>query len=289
MARGGGACTTLHLCYSYGRASSAFERFPGGNLATYRGHPGLYNLVIMEEICDFDLRITAYTPATIPMDRLARYMLEFAALMGSSERVHFGKLRKGSTHVIAHVDRDDVQRVSERLALAHRADAPSDMLRSIRNINALLREDGARGTLKRGTAQIFKFPGVDEQIPKRIGPIREAGVLDGEIVRVGGKDRTIHIQLVGPDGQDYKLVTTSRDVAKSMANHLFCPVRVTGTGTWSRNEEAVWELESFSVQGFEPIEERSLIEAVAALQAVEGSDWKRMEDPLSAWQKLRSN
>jgi hypothetical protein len=256
---------------------------------TYSRFSARYNVAIMDTETEFDLRITAYTPETIPMERLARYMLELAALMGNTAHVHFGKLRKGSTRLCARVEQEDVPKVRERIASANRDDAPTDVMRAVRSINTLLREDGARGTLKQGSAQIYKFPGADEQIPKRIGPIKEAGVLDGEIVRVGGKDRTIHILLVGPDNQEYKLVTTSRDVAKSMANHLYCPVRVTGTGTWSRNEEGNWELDSFNVQGFEPIEEPSLIEAFAALQSVEGSEWKRMDDPLATWQKLRSN
>jgi len=243
----------------------------------------------MNDQTEFDLRITAYTPETIPMERLAQYMLELAALMGNTAHVHFKKLRRGSTRLCAQVEQEDVPKVKERIASANRGNAPPDVLKAIRNINILLRDDGAHGALKQGSAQIYKFPGVDEQIPKRIGPIKEAGILDGEIVRVGGKDKTIHILLIGPDGQEYKLVTTSRDVAKSMANHLYCPVRVTGIGTWGRNEEGVWELDSFSVQGFEPIDELSLIEAFAALQSVEGSKWKQMNDPLATWQKLRSN
>ncbi len=243
----------------------------------------------MDDSAEFDFRITAYSPETIPMERLAKYMAELAAMMGNTAHVHFGKLKKGSTRLCVRVEQEDVPKVSQRIAVANRADAPADVSKAVRNINSLLREDGARGFIKQGNAQVFKFPGADEQLPKRIGPIKEAGVLDGEIVRVGGKDKTIHILLVGPDGQEYKLVTTSRDVAKSMANHLYTPVRVTGTGTWSRNEDGDWELDSFSVQGFDAIDDRSLIEAFAALQAVEGSHWKQMEDPLATWQELRSN
>lgn len=248
-----------------------------------------YNVFAMDDSTEFDFRITAYSPDTIPMERLAKYMGELAALMGNASAVHFSKLKKGSTRICVRVQAEDVPKVSQRIASATGLDAPADVVRIIRNINTMLRDDGARGFLKHGTAQIYKFPGADEKIPQRVGPIKEAGVLDGEVIRVGGKDRTIHILLVGPDGQEYKLVTTSRDVAKGMANHLYCAVRVTGTGTWSRNEEGDWELESFSVQGFEPIEDSSLIEAFAALQAVEGSEWKRMDDPLAVWQKLRSN
>lgn len=75
------------------------------------------------------------------------------------------------------------------------------------------------------------------------------------------------------------------DGATGMKNR--CVTR--GTGAWTRSEEGKWELEIFAVQDFEPIEDRSLIEAFAALQAVEGSGWKKMNDPLATWQQLRSH
>lgn len=243
----------------------------------------------MDDCAEFEFRITAYTPETIPMDRLARYMLELAALMGSSTHVHFCRLLKGSTRLRARVEPEDVSHVSRRIAVATRSDAPADVVKAVRSINALLRDDGATGVLKHGSARIHTFPGAKESLPQRIGPIKEACVLDGEVVRVGGKDKTIHVTLLGPDGQDYKLVTTSRDMAKSIASHLYSPVRVTGTGTWNRTEDGKWELDSLALEGFQPIDDRSLIEAFAALQAVEGSDWKKMDDPLAAWQRLRSH
>lgn len=243
----------------------------------------------MNDRVEFDFRISAYTPETMPMDRLARYMGELSVLMGSAAHVHFAGLRKGSTRLLVRVEPEDAPKVSARLALAKRSDAPADLVRIVHSVNALLREDGASGWLHQGAARIYVFPGIKEAIPKRLGPIKEAGVLDGEIVRVGGKDKTIHILLIGPDEQEYKLWTNSRELAKSLANHLYNPVRVTGTGSWSRSEEGKWELDSFNVHGFSPIEERSLIEAFAALQAVEGSKWKPMDDPLAAWHELRSH
>jgi len=243
----------------------------------------------MNHDADFALRINAYTPETIPMERLARYMLDFAGLMGSANRVHFTKVRKGSTRILARVEAEDVPKVASRLATARRPDAPAEITKYVRNINTLLREDAATATLKQGSTNVYEFPGAKEPPSRRIGPIREAGVLEGEIVRVGGRDRTIHILLIGPDDQEYRLVTSSRDTAKRIATHLFCPVRVTGTGTWTRDEGGNWELENFIVEDFHPTDERSLIEAFAALQAADGSEWKKMNDPLAAWQALRSH
>ena len=202
----------------------------------------------------FNFRITAYTPETIPMSRLAEYMSQYAALMGSNTHVHFDKLKKGSTVLCARVEHEGVPKVEQRLQQAGRDDATADVARSYNTINGYLRVDNAQGSIKReGGAQIIKFPGCKQPLPQRIGPIKEAGQLEGEIVRVGGKDRTIHALLIGPDGEEYKLTTTSRDMAKELGKHLFSAVRVNGTGTWFRNEEGQWELEGFTVQDFEPL------------------------------------
>ncbi len=238
----------------------------------------------------FNFRITAFTPETIPMSRLAEYLAQYAALMGSNAHVHFNGLRKGSTVMCGRVERDDVPKVEQRLQLASRADAPPDLVRIRNTINAYLREDNAEGAIRRdGGAQIITFPGRKQPLPERIGPIKEAGQLEGEIVRVGGKDRTKHALLIGPGGEEYKLTTTSRDMAKELGKCLFTSVRVNGTGTWFRNEEFQWELDSFTVQDFEPLSERTLIEALDGLRQIEGGEWAQMPDPLGKWRELRRN
>lgn len=237
----------------------------------------------------FKLRITAYTPETIPMSRLAEYMLQFAALMGSESHVHFKGLRKGSTVLCARVEHEDVPKVGERLTKVNLSDAPADIIRPFNALNGLLRADNARATLKRGSAQIIKFPGCDAPVIQRIGPVKEAGQLEGVVISVGGKDSTKHIRLLGHDGEECKLTTRSVELAKQLGNNLFCAVRVTGMGTWYRNEDGKWELDNFIAQNCEPLEDRSLVEAVAALRDIEGDDWKALPDPLATWQDLRSN
>lgn len=237
----------------------------------------------------FKLRITAYSPETIPMSRLAEYMLQFAALLGNESHVHFKGLNKGSTVLCARVEHEDVPKVGERLAKVNHSDAPVDIVRAFDNINGLLRADNARATLRRGTAQIIKFPGCDAPLVQRIGPVKEAGQLEGMVISVGGKDSTKHIRLLGHDGEECKLTTRSVELAKQLGNHLFSAVRVAGMGTWYRSQDGKWELDNFIAQSCEPLEDRSLVEAVAALRDIEGGEWKTLPDPLAAWQELRRN
>ena len=44
-----------------------------------------------------------FTPETLPMERLAEYMLQFAKLLGEPERVHFVDVEAGSAVLRARV------------------------------------------------------------------------------------------------------------------------------------------------------------------------------------------
>lgn len=237
----------------------------------------------------FKLRITAYTPDTIPMNRLAEYMLQIAALMGSETHVHFKGLNKGSTILCVNVEDEDIPQVKERLAKVHTIDAPADVVRPFKALNDLLRADNARATLKQGSAQIVQFPGCDTPLVPRIGPVKEAGQLEGAVIWVGGKDSTKHIRLLSHNGDEYKLTTSSLELAKELGNNLFSPVRVNGMGTWYRNENGQWELDKFIVHSYAPLEDISLIEAFAALREIDGDGWKKLPDPLAVLCELRKD
>jgi len=43
---------------------------------------------------EYEFHIDAFTPATIPMARLAQYLAELSVLLDQPERVHFEKLKK---------------------------------------------------------------------------------------------------------------------------------------------------------------------------------------------------
>ena len=224
------------------------------------------------------------------MSRLAEYLHELSTLLGNEANVHFDGLLKGSCKVRARIDEEEAPKVAARLQLVGKIDAPSDIEKPFVALNRLLREDNATGSLaQEGGAKIIKFPGKDIPVPQIIGPIKEAGVLEGELVRIGGKDKTVHMLLVDFSGHEYSLETTSREIAKQMAQRLYEVVRVTGTGTWRRGEEGKWELDKFIVQSFEPISNRTLVEAVYELRGIEGAEWLAMEDPQTTWRNLRKN
>lgn len=235
----------------------------------------------------YDFRIDAWKPDTLPMSRLADYLGKLAVLFGNKEHVHFMKVRKGSAVPEILVDEPAVPKVSARLKLANSADAPEDLVKVSRDINRMLRDDNATGTLRlKGGAKIIDFPGKKTPLAEE-AVVFEFGELDGVVIKVGGKDETVPILLEGEDGGYYRC-NTDRETARKLAPYIFGQmVRIAGRGKWRRTEERVWELESFDIKTFELLDETPLVDVITTMRAIEGSSWNALDDPQAELKRIR--
>src|SRR5471030_3472991 len=75
----------------------------------------------MNEFDEYEFWFDAYTPETIPMERLAKYMAALAKMLGHGTSVHFDRMVSGSTVNILKVGREDAPKVFHRLAVLARA------------------------------------------------------------------------------------------------------------------------------------------------------------------------
>jgi hypothetical protein len=236
--------------------------------------------------------IDAYSPATIPMAKLAEYMADFAALLGKENAVHFAGVDAGSTQLLALVEFEDVPKVTARLQDIRRGNPPRDALKIFEQIDKRLANDNATGRiLVEGgegvsPAELLAFPGRNRPKAQSYGPFTQDGNLDGILIAVGGKDDTVPLRLQNGE-TTYANCGTTRAMARDLGRHLFEPVRVYGTGRWLRETGDTWTLIRFRALRFEVLEKDSLRDTVAALRAVRGSAWKNMADPLAELADLR--
>lgn len=235
----------------------------------------------------YDFRIDAWMPETLPMARLAEYLSNLSKVFGHQEYVHFSKVRKGSAILESMVAVEATTNVENRLKLVSSLDCPEDAKKHINNINDMLREDGASATLsKKGGAKIIQFPGCKMPLAEE-AIIHETGELIGIVIKVGGKDDTVPLLLQDTDGTTYPC-TTSRELARQLAQHLFGDqVRVLGTGKWRRTQDRVWKLDEFKLKSWEQLDQTQLVDDVALLRSVEGSQWNTFGDPHAELRKLR--
>ena len=237
------------------------------------------------EILQF--RIDVFTPDTIPMSKLAKYMAELASLYGSETLVHFDKMRKGSAILQSKVEQSAINAVGKRLQLVHDIDAPDELVKIYQNINQLLRADNAVGTLKREHgAVILKFPG-RETVTAKTYKVREAGILDGVVIRIGGKDNSIPIWIQDLDGT-INYCEANTEMARDLAKHyLGAPIRVTGQGDWIRGADSLWKLDKFKISGWSLLDVTPLDQILQKARQQEGNGWNQLDDPIKEHLTIR--
>jgi hypothetical protein len=231
-------------------------------------------------------KISAYTPATMPMDRLAEYMRELANMLGDPAAVHFVRVDPGSTELVHDVDEPAYPQIEERIGRISRGDADISYMSAFRALNRKLKEDDADGELRlddhSGGAKLLEFPGVRFPEPDLIEPVKQLGTIDGQLISIGGRDATVPARV--QDGDLIYRCNTTRAVARELGQHLFGPqMRFVGAGTWTRSEDGIWALKVFDIQSFEPLDEAPLQSVVRDLREIKGewfgSDvWDELKD-----------
>lgn len=232
---------------------------------------------------DLVFRIDAWMPATIPQERLGEYLIELAKLYGEAGSVRFRGIKKGSVQIISRIEEPARPKVERRLFDVSRNAAAKEIVDSYNRLDGMLAEDNSIGVVKGlEGGKVLQFPGRTRPKIVQYGPLREAGCLEGEIVRIGGRDRSVHVTLQDGD-QVWSVIETTRETAREIAPLIFGPVvRLWGTGIWFRRGEAKWELARFQVSRWEKIEDEPLLEGVERIRAIGGSKWHEAEDPVSA-------
>jgi hypothetical protein len=163
----------------------------------------------------YEFYIDAFTPASIPMSRLAEYMAGLALLLSRIESIAENKVH--------------------RLDEVRFGTAPKAAKDAFRQIDEKLAADNAVG-------------------------------LDGEVIQAGGRDETIDIHIKAGD-HIHRCITT-KAIARQLAQHIFgAPVRVGGTGTWSRAESGRWKLHRFDIESFQTLDDTPLSKLFEGLRA----------------------
>jgi hypothetical protein len=217
---------------------------------------------------EYTLRIDSFTPATMPMARLAEYMAALADLVGFKENTHFDRLDSGSARLVSWVEPQDAPKVAQRLLAVSAGQAAKDVEKAFKAIDDMLAADNAVGELISPAGQVvIPFPGRTRPKLLTFPAFNQDGSIDGQIVKIGGKDKTAHITLQD-GGITYANIELKRDLAKQLAQHLYgIKVRLFGTGLWERHPEGSWRLCRFVVDRYETLDDTPLAEVLSEIRA----------------------
>ena len=234
----------------------------------------------------YRFKIDAYSPETMPLGRLAEYLADLSVLFGEDQNVHLIKIEKSSTVPVVLVDREAEPKVRERLNAVVRRDAPPEAMRAAASIDEKLRKDNAKGKVIAPTGDnLIVFPGKDHVEPLIYGPFTQPGIIIGMPIMVGGKNDPVPVHLQTKDGVYDCLARRER--AREIASYLFTTyIEAEGIGRWIRHSTGEWEMKSFRIGNFKPLEYATLRDTIKKLRAVPAK-WKEKEDPLSELRDLR--
>ena len=132
--------------------------------------------------------------------------------------------------------------------------------------------------------KIIEFPGRKRRETEKLDSIFQSGTLDGQLIRVGGKDETVPVYLEEAD--EIHRCTSNRTIAKSLAPYLYDVIRVRGTGKWNTDDFGNWVMEDFRISDFEKLDTTPLKQAVARLREIK-SDLHALDDPIADLERLR--
>ncbi len=113
----------------------------------------------------------------------------------------------------------------------------------------------------------------------KFGPFPEEAIVDGELIRIGGKDETTHATIIDPEGKIWP-GELSRELACEMAPYLYQgPIlRVTGNAKWERDQNNTWNLLQFKISHFEVLDNDTLEAVTKRLRHLGGTELGMLED-----------
>jgi hypothetical protein len=224
----------------------------------------------------------SYSPATIPLARLGEYLEALGELLGEPANVHFRAIEEGSTVARVMVDHPAAPKVDGRLESLSRGDASEQLSKAYRRIDEMLRADNATGELVGANDNPVRidFPGRDRPEAITYGPVKQVGVVDGEIFRIEGRDATVHVGVL--DGERTYSLDAPAALAQQLAQYFRAgPIRFRGEGTWFRQGNGAWELRRFKIDAFEALDDSPLSAAVGELRKVGPGEWGLAADPIA--------
>jgi hypothetical protein len=240
----------------------------------------------MKDLEHFKFTVPGYSPETMPLDRLMEYLNQLSIVLGSPSDLHLVRIERSSTRPVLAM-RHDVA-VKARYHAREVAEGGGSQRRreAFYTIRRMVAEDGGKPALLREPkgAVILKFPGVDTGLDQVIHAVRQPTSLQGTLVRIGGIGENAQILIQEMNGNIIAGCTATRPVAQEMARLIYHSIKVSGIGTWHRNEDGKWSITRLHVQTFEALDESELEDVVAKLRAV---DVKWPEDSIEQLQAMR--
>lgn len=234
----------------------------------------------------YELHVFGTSKKSLSLDDFAELSKKLAELLGSKEKVHFGALKDGSARLLLKVEEPARQPVSVQLLRAKNDEGPGAS--KVVWIDDYLGRKGWHAELKNCNGNVvLNFPGaLNRRAPEEVQTIHQAGTIIGQVIKIGGRDETVPMQIRTPDGAFVDVNIKGKEQARKLGQHLFGPdLKFSGNATWTRDEEGKWNCSDMEVLQFEKLDSSSLADLFDQLRQIPDNHWHGYDDPLDDWAK----
>jgi hypothetical protein len=161
----------------------------------------------------------------------------------------------------------------------------------VKKLDDYLASRGWHGELRnRQGGVVIVFPGATAAKPvEETRTVQQMDSLIGTVIKIGGRDETVPMQLRTQDGRYLDVTVRGRTKAQQLGSLLFQEVRVKGLATWQRDKEGVWACTGMLVDDFDQPNTRPLVDLFDEWAGLPGNDWQLIEDPEGEWLKIRGS
>ena len=227
----------------------------------------------MTDLERFEFAVPGYSPETMPLDRLMSYLEQLIIILGNPADLHLVDIKRSSTKPVIAMRPDVATKARQRVSEVRQGGGSARRREAYDNIRRFVAEDGGKpAILKDKKGQLLAFPKADRALDQVIHAVRQATKVEGELIRVGGvqDNATVLVRIGGSDV--LATCTAPRGLARELASRLWDQVSVSGVGTWARNEDGVWVLNSLHIQAWEALLDEDVGSVLARLEEV-GREW----------------
>lgn len=237
----------------------------------------------------YTLHIEGVNIDNIPLGEIGEYIADLAHLLGKDVDPKFAGITKGSIRLKAKIRKEHEIDVKTRGFMVRTGDGPEEAVRAKARISERLGRHRAKraALVDSANSKVIEIPveaPSEEQI--NIPSLQKAGTIQGQVIKVGGKQETVPVEIQDVDEHVYGC-RASRDVAKRLAKELFgSTVRAKGVGRVNY-ESGEWRIQDFRIEDFEILEDDDFTSVLQAIRAVPGAWKEREEDPLLELGKIR--
>jgi hypothetical protein len=220
---------------------------------------------------------------------VAEYVADFAKMIGQEVEPRFESFRNGSARLCVKIPREHEYDVKTRGFLLLNGEAPEDALRAQERISRRLGMHKAKRATIRDSSnnKLIEIPIDRTPAVQSMPSLAKSGSLQGQIIRIGGKQETVPVDLQDVDGHIYSC-KAKREIAKDLAKEIFgATIRVHGSGRWRRDDEGTWRTEDFMVHSFDILDDEPLDIVLSEIRTIK-SKWQDIVDPLVEMNLIRS-